>query len=58
MEKGIMIEVLEKQINSLIETEDEIAALSEPMRTVVKISIANKVESLIKTIASLKRESC
>lgn len=58
MEKGIMIEVLEKQINSLIETEDEIAALSEPMRTVAKISIANKVESLIKTIASLKRESC
>lgn len=56
MEKGIMIEVLEKQINSLIETEDEIAALSEPMRTVVKISIANKVESLIKTIDSLKKE--
>lgn len=51
-----MIEVLEKQINSLIETEDEIAALSEPMRTVVKISIANKVESLIKTIDSLKKE--
>ena len=56
MEKGIMIEALEKQINSLIETEDEIAALSEPMRTVVKISIANKVESLIKTINSIKGE--